>query len=488
MDRSPTLPGRTHSSSDRVSDHSPDRASISDHASMKLKNQLAILRSIRDDGPITRVDIKGRTRLSWGTVTSSTKELLDRGIITEIGAVTTGVGRRPVELDLNRKANFVLGLQLGALKAHAVLTDVKGVVVDEQEAPVDSRGSAREMLSVLQETGRAVLQRHSVSRTLLAGVGIAAPGAVDFSTGVCLYAPHHPNLKDVPLKRKFEQAFGVPCFVDHDYNCYVLAEQVFGHGKGLDSFICVVVGNGMSAGLVLNGEVHRGADSLAGEFGHTCVDPDGPLCACGNHGCLEALASGSAIAAVAQRETADNPQSAILSIARGDHNRITAETVAQAARQGDRLAREIYSRMGTVLGVGISNLINTINPQSIILGGRVSRAADLFLPACMEIVRKRGWYASTKEVKVSRLDRGEALGAAALVLQQIFTTGQIVRRGASRRPRSGRAGERKASAPRKVAAASADRERRGRAPAKRPAAASAARTTSPGAPRRARNA
>jgi len=165
------------------------------------------------------------------------------------------------------------------------------------------------------------------------------------------------------------------------------------------------------------------------------VDPDGPLCACGNHGCLEALASGSAIAVTAQHEAASNPSTAILSIARGDHGRITAETVAQAARQGDRLAREIYSRMGTVLGVGISNLINTFNPQSIILGGRVAKAADLFLPSCMEIVRKRGWYASSKDVKVSRLERGEALGAAALVLQQIFTTGQIVRRGAVRRAR-----------------------------------------------------
>jgi predicted NBD/HSP70 family sugar kinase len=392
---------------------------ISDHASMKLKNQLAILRSIREEGPISRVDIKQRTLLSWGTVTTSTKELLDRGIITEIGAVTTGVGRRPVELDLNRTDNFVLGLQLGSFLVRAVLMDVKGTVVDEMEVPVDSRGSAREMLACLLNTGR---------RTLLAGVGIAAPGAVDFSTGVCLYAPHHPHLKDVPLKKKFEQAFGVPCFVDHDFNCFVLSEQLFGYGKGMDSFICVLVGNGMAAGIALHGEVYRGADSLAGEFGHTCIDQQGPLCACGNHGCLEALASGSAIAAAALRELPSHPSSTIPGAVRGDHNAITAETVAVAARQGDRLAQEIYVRMGKVLGVGISNLINTFNPQCIILGGRVSKASDLFLPSCMETVRQRAWYASTKDVKVSRLERGEVLGAAALVLQQIFSTGQIVRR------------------------------------------------------------
>jgi N-acetylglucosamine repressor len=407
---------------------------ISDHATMKLKNQLAILRSIREDGPISRVDIKEKTRLSWGTVTTSTKELLDGGIIAEIGAVTTGVGRRPVELDLNRGDNFVLGLQLGSILVRAVLMDVKGTVVDELDVPVDARGTSPEILSCLLDTGRRILRKHAISRTLLAGVGIAAPGAVDFSTGVCLYAPHHPHLKDVPLKKKFEQAFGVPCFVDHDFNCFVLSEQLFGYGRGVDSFICVLVGNGMAAGIVLNGEVYRGADSLAGEFGHTCIDRDGPLCACGNNGCLEALASGSAIAAAALRELHQprelpaDPGSVILAAAHGDEARITAETVAIAARQGDKLAREIYARMGAVLGTGISNLINTFNPRCIILGGRVSKASDLFLPSCMETVRKRAWYASTKDVKVSRLERGEVLGAAALVLQQIFTTGQIVRR------------------------------------------------------------
>jgi N-acetylglucosamine repressor len=402
---------------------------------MKLKNQLAILKSIREEGPISRVDIKERTHLSWGTVTTSTKELLDRGIITEVGAVTTGVGRRPVELDLNRTDNFVLGLQLGSVLVRAVLMDVKGTVVDQLDVPVDSRGSAREILACLLDTGRRILQRHSISRTLLAGVGIAAPGAVDFSTGVCLYAPHHPHLKDVPLKKKFEQAFGVPCYVDHDFNCFVLSEQLFGYGKGVDSFICVLVGTGMAAGIVLHGEVYRGADSFAGEFGHTCIDPSGPLCACGNHGCLETLASGSAIAASALRELASNPNSAILAAARGDHNKITAETVANAARQGDRVAREIYARMGTVLGTGISNLINTFNPRCIILGGRVSKASDLFLPSCIETVQKRAWYASTKDVKVSHIERGEVMGAAALVLQQIFSTGQIVRRRPGPRPR-----------------------------------------------------
>ena len=395
---------------------------------MKRKNQLAILRYIREDGPITRVNLKKKTRLSWGTITTSTKELLGKGIITEIGSVTTGVGRRPVELDLDREKNFVLGLRLGSVLVRSVLVDVKGVVVDELELPVDPRGSAREILATLVKAGKQILKSRDVGPRALAGIGIAAPGAVDFNTGVCLYAPHHPQWKNVPLKKRFEEAFGVPCFVDHAYNCFVLSEKLFGYGRGLDNFIGVLLGTGLSAGIVINGEVYRGADCFAGEFGHTIIDRNGPLCACGNNGCIEAYVSGPAIACLAADEAVRRPDSRILGLAGGRPEGVTAESLEQAARQGDTLARDIYARMGTVLGVGLANLINIFNPQSIIIGGRVTNANEFFLPACLETVEKRAWHASSKDVKISNLPNGAVLGAAALVLQQLFITGRILQK------------------------------------------------------------
>ncbi len=405
---------------------------ISDHASMKRNNQLAILRCIRDEGPISRVDLKEKTRLSWGTITASTRELLAGGILTEIGAVTTGLGRRPVQLELNRARNLVLGMQLGTSLVRSVLMDLKGSVVGELDMPVEAGGTAAEILARLIDTGRRILGRHEVDRAALAGIGIAAPGAVDFSTGVCLYAPHHPRWKNVRLKDRIEQAFGVPCCVDHAFNCFALSEKLFGFGRGLDSFICVLLGTGVSAGFVLGGEVYRGANSLAGEFGHTCVDENGPLCACGNTGCMEMYVSGPALAAAAARQLRERRTG------QTNGSRISAESLARAARQGDPIARRIYARMGTVLGIGISNLISIFNPQMVILGGLVCRASDLFLPSCQETVRKRAWHASPKDVKVSRLERGAVLGAAALVLQQLFTTGRILDRAVARAGRRSR--------------------------------------------------
>ena len=381
---------------------------------MKLHNRLVILRCVRYEGPISRVDLQKKTRLSWGTISSSTRDLLDSGILTEIGAVTTDMGRRPVELDLNGAGNFVLGLQLGSALVRSELMNIKGCTIAELDVPVNARGTSAEILSCLIETAHRLLRQQRVRRSSLLGIGIAVPGAVDFSTGMSLYAPQHPNWKNVALKERFEKEFSVPCFIDHSYNCFSLSEQLFGLGKGLQSFICVLIGTGVAAGIVLGGEVYRGANGLAGEFGHTCIEENGLLCACGNHGCIEAYISGPALAAAAAKELG----------AAGAG--ITAERLFLAAQQGNAVALGVFARMGSILGIGIANLINIFNPQTVILGGFVCQASEFFLPACLEAVEKKAWHASPKDVRVSLIPRGAVRGAGALVLQQLFTTGDIV--------------------------------------------------------------
>jgi predicted NBD/HSP70 family sugar kinase len=278
-----------------------------------------------------------------------------------------------------------------------------------------------------------LLLQQGVQPSTLMGIGVAVPGAVDFFTGVSLYAPQHPNWKNVAVREKFEGTFGVPCFVDHSFNCFALSERLFGLGKGLQSYVCVLIGTGVAAGIVLGGEVYRGANGLAGEFGHTCIEENGLPCACGNRGCIEAYISGPALVAAAIKElgadrTGDSPLDAM-----SDRSGITAEKLFLAAREGDAVAIRVFSRMGTVLGIGISNLINIFNPQMVILGGFVCQASEFFLPSCIESVNKKAWHASPKNVKVSQLPRGAVRGAGALVLEQLFASGQIVDRAISQR-------------------------------------------------------
>ena len=318
---------------------------------MKLTNQLTVLRTIYEVGPISRADLQARTKLSWGTITSSIKELLGKGILREGAAVPTAMGRRPVALDMNTERNFALGLQLGSASVRSTLVDVKGNVIGEMDSPVNAHGNQAEIVQCLVSTARRLLAAHAVTPALLAGIGVAAPGAVDYRTGVCHYAPHHPGWKDVPLRRILEARLHVPCFVDHVSNCFTLSEKLFGAGRGLASFVCILLGTGVSAGIVVNGEVYRGADGVAGEFGHTCIDEDGPVCACGNAGCLEVYASGLALTRMAGEAIQKRPRGRIAALSAAPHAGTAGEVLCQAAREGDRQARKVFSQLGESLGI-----------------------------------------------------------------------------------------------------------------------------------------
>ena len=393
---------------------------ISDHETMKRNNQLSILRTIRELGPVSRVQLQRETSLSWGTITSSTKELLEKRIVKEIGAVNTGVGRRPVELDMNTDDHFAIGVRLGSSYIRSIILDIKGNTTAEYKEFVDANGSKEHILSQLLVSVDKILENAQISLDEVAGIGIAAPGAIDAYAGICLYAPHHPNWRDVSLKMTFEQRFGKPCYLDHVNNCAALGQMLFGHGRGIDNILCVLLGTGISAGIIINGEVYRGTNCAAGEFGHVCIDPNGPECACGSKGCLEVYASGLALARDGRAIAAKNPNTRLNALVQGNLEEISGETVFQAAIEGDTAALKIFEDMGFYLGVGISDLINLFNPERIILSGRVSQAHRFFLPCLMETVTKRAWHISKKAIKVSDIANASVLGAAGNILQGMY--------------------------------------------------------------------
>jgi len=402
---------------------------ITNHTAMKLNNQLTILRIIRNKGPITRIRLQKETGLSWGTITSSTKQLIKKKIIREIGSIQTGVGRRPVELDLNTNLNFVVGLRLGSSYIRAVVLDIKGTVVFELKTAVNAQAEKEVLLEQLLDACNEAIINAGIRLDRVAGIGIAAPGALDAHTGMCLYAPHHPRWKNVPLKSIFEEKFGKPCFVDHVNNCSALGQMWFDSETDISNFICVLLGTGISAGIIIDGEVYRGSNCAAGEFGHICINPSGPECACGNRGCLEVYASGPALTRMAQNSVRANSRSAMAVLAQGAEKAISAEIVHQAAKKGDADAVSIFESMGSSLGIGISTLINLFNPERIILCGRVSQASRFFLPSMLKAIDERAWHISSKEVKVSGLANGAVLGAAGIVLQEIYTHDLLLRSG-----------------------------------------------------------
>src|SRR6476659_4528315 len=246
------------------------------------------------------------------------------------------------------------------------------------------------------------------TRKQFAGVGIGAPGPLDRERGIVIVAPNL-GWKDFPLRDRIAHAVGLPATLDNDANCATLGEWWIGAARGGRAVVGMTIGTGIGGGLVVDGRLWHGASDVAGEIGHTTIDMHGRRCKCGNYGCLEAYASGPNIALRAVEEIAAGAVSRLPSLVGGDLSKVTAQTVYQAAQDGDDLALEVVNDTARFLGVGIGNLLNVFNPEAVVVCGGVTLAGDhLFVPLRREVARR----AFKPAVTACRIVPGELAGTA----------------------------------------------------------------------------
>ena len=251
----------------------------------------------------------------------------------------------------------------------------------------------------------------------LAAVGVSFGGPVDFERGLVRLSHHVPGWENFPLGDALQLEFGAPVAVDNDANAGALGEWKYGAGQGCASLLYITVSTGVGGGWVINGEVFRGAQGMAGELGHTIVDPNGPLCVCGRRGCVEVLACGPAIARRAgERLAIDSSGGKVLrELAQGDLSNVTAELVSRAAACGDALAEEVLLTAATDLGLGIGNALSLINPQRVVLGGGVIKAGAKYLEAVRRAARRNTLPEISAEIVAAGLEDDAPLwGAIAL--------------------------------------------------------------------------
>jgi glucokinase len=253
-------------------------------------------------------------------------------------------------------------------------------------------------------------------------VGIGAAGMVDTMKGVLRFAP---NLawRELPIADRISDELGVPCQLDNDANAAAYGEFRFGAGRGYRHMLLVALGTGIGGGIITDGRLARGAHGFAGEIGHVIVDPNGPRCGCGNVGCWEQLASGTAIGRAGRAVVREHPDSMILSLAGGDPDRVTGSIVTEAGLAGDRMAVAILSEIGIRLGQGMAGLANVLDPQIVVVGGGVIRAGDLLLEPAR---RAFGDAIEAPEhrpfVPIVAAELGEdagAVGAATLAMEEL---------------------------------------------------------------------
>lgn len=253
------------------------------------------------------------------------------------------------------------------------------------------------------------------------GVGVGAPGLIDGERGVIHRLVNVPGgWPGVPLRRLLERRLGCPCAVDNDVNVMALGEWRYGAGRGTQHSVYVTLGTGVGGGLVIDGKLVRGAAGSAGEIGHAIVDPDGPPCSCGSRGCLEALIGTTAILRRARQAIRDGSRTLAM-LAGRQRGRLSPEVVSRAARAGDRAARRIWRDVGVSLGIGLSNVINLLNPERIVLGGGVANAWTWFGPSMRATVRRRAFTVPAGACRIVRASLGDhagIVGGAILVWDQ----------------------------------------------------------------------
>ena len=248
----------------------------------------------------------------------------------------------------------------------------------------------------------------------LRGIGICSAGWVDSEHGIVPAAPQLPGWHNVSLAQIMHERLGPPTILENDANAAALGEHVFGAGRDVRHLVYITVSTGIGGGIIVDGKLYGGAKGSAGEIGHTVIDPNGPLCGCGNYGCLEALASGTAIARQGT-EAAKRGESPSLAVILERDGRMSAAAMAGAANAGDLVSREIFTEAGRFLGIALANLVNLLSPEAILIGGGVAQSHDLFLPEAEKTMRSLALDEPLKYIRLGLAELGDMAGPLGMI-------------------------------------------------------------------------
>jgi len=378
-------------------------------------NRQIVLNYIRDLEPISRAEIARATELQRSTISTIVEELKTEGLIEEIGAGRSTGGRRPTLLRLRAAGATAIGVDITPSSITVALSDLVGRVLEREVLENSSR--PEETLERVVNCVRDLAARDETRS--VAGVGVSLPGMVDPDTGRAIYIPFF-RWRDWAIAESIERGTGLTARVDNDANAAALAELWFGRPEVSDSrdFIMVLVAEGIGTGIVFDGQIYRGERGAAGEFGHMIVGPQAPVaCSCGNHDCWEAYASERAAVARYLKNSAGNGSAPA---------RLTFREVVERALGGDRAAIEALTETAHYLGIGISNLIVGLSPETVVVSGHITRAWAIVSASLEETIQRsirRGLPSA--RIVASTLDEPTLMGAVSLVLARKFGLAEV---------------------------------------------------------------
>ncbi|WP_378955935.1 ROK family protein [Pelosinus sp. sgz500959] len=382
-------------------------------------NESLIVNMIRRRGPISRVDIAKLTGLTAPTVTNISGKLIEYGLIQEYMVGEYSGGRRPVLLKANSEKTNMIIIDIRSKEMVGYLIN-GGLEIKEETCHDIQNLKPEKILSLLEDT---IAECHSLEDGQLAlAIGIIVRGPVMSQEGLSLFSPS-TGWHNVPLKYIVEKRFQLPVFVENDMRAMALGAYHYGPYRDIKNAVFLGVGGGIGSGIIFNGELYRGFGDSAGEIGHTVVDVDGPLCSCGNHGCLEAMASELALVNKVVQSISKGEKSLVSEMVKGDITAIRPKHIYAAAEEGDELAISMFQHVAQYIGMGVANIINIFNPQLVLVGGGIVKGRKFMEDTMMQVIKERALascYSSTR-IEFSSEGRKDALkGIVDVVMEGIF--------------------------------------------------------------------
>ncbi|WP_411081141.1 ROK family protein [Streptomyces sp. cmx-18-6] len=373
--------------------------------SLHRANLERVVRAVRMAGSLTQAEIARSTGLSAATVSNIVRELKDGGTV-EVTPTSAG-GRRARSVSLSGDAGIVIGVDFGHTHLRVAVGNLAHQVLAEESEPLDVDASSAEGFDRAEVLVKRLIEATGIGPDKVIGVGLGVPGPIDVESGTLGSTSILPGWTGINPSEELSGRLGVPVYVDNDANLGALGELVWGSGRGVKDLAYIKVASGVGAGLVIDGTIYRGPGGTAGEIGHITLDESGPVCRCGNRGCLETFTAARYVLPLLQPSHGPG---------------LTMERVVQLAREGDPGCRRVIGDVGRHIGSGVANLCNLLNPSRVVLGGSLAEAGELVLGPIRDSVSRYAIPSAARQLSVlpgALGGRAEVLGALALVLSEM---------------------------------------------------------------------
>lgn len=386
----------------------------------KIFQKNAIIEYLYKQGPTSNPDIARYTKMSSPTITKLIHELISLGIVIDMGIGESIGGRKPNLFGINPNARYIVGVDIDCRMVKLGIFNLANEAVSEIITYFGNVKDKNQMFEDLFNRLDALLEQTNLDKSAFLGIGVSIPGLINSKTGQT-YMDLRINGKK--LEELFTSRYQLPVIIDSDSRVMAIGEQAFGFAKSKKDVLCLNICDGIGLGMILNGIVYRGKSGLAGEFGHINVVKGGNLCTCGKYGCLETVASGTALIEQAQQGIKKGQETLIKELVNNDLENIHVSDIIEAVNKGDIFAIEIINKLGHFLGEALSSLVHIFNPEMIIIGGKVALAENYLINPIENTLNKYtiSHIKKDTEVVTSTLqEKVKLLGSVAMVMNQVF--------------------------------------------------------------------